>query len=88
MRHFIGHFLFENWPLPTFDMELVRNREVFAREKSQKWRKIGHLPTFCPLLKIKVARLKPLGRKGLRVFWPLSHFLSSLKCEKNVKNYI
>ena len=44
--------------------------------------KTGHLPTFCPLLFSKVARLKPLRPKGLRVFWPLSHFFSSLKCEK------
>lgn len=46
------------------------------------------LATFCPLLFSKVARLKPLRPKGLRVFWPLSHFFSSLKYEKNIKNYI
>jgi hypothetical protein len=43
----------------------------------------------CPLLFSKVARLKPLRPKGLRVFWPVSHFFSSLKCEKKIlKNYI
>lgn len=46
------------------------------------------MATFCPLLFSKVARLKPLRPKGLRVFWPLSHFFSSLKCEKKILKFI
>ena len=78
----LATFSLKTGHLPTFDLELARNLQKFTRKKGRKWRKTGHLPTFCPLLFSKVARLKPLRPKGLRVFWPLSHFFSSLKCEK------
>nr|DAV85489.1 MAG TPA: hypothetical protein [Caudoviricetes sp.] len=38
----------------------------------KNWPFAHFLPTFIS----KVARLKPLRPKGLRVFWPLAHFFS------------
>ena len=46
----------------------------------------GHLPTFCPLLKMDLATRKPSIYAGLRAFWPLSHFFSLFKRDKkNIK---
>ena len=54
---------------------------MYGRKIGEKLAIAHFLPTFIS----KVARLKPLRPKGLRVFWPLAHFL--IKCEKNIKNY-
>ena len=68
MRHFIGHFLFENWPLPTFDMELVRNREVFAREKKSKMEKNRLFAHFLPTFENKSGQAETVGAQGFAGF--------------------
>lgn len=86
MRHFIGHFLFENWPLPTFDIELVRNREVFAREKSQKWRKNWPFAHFLPTFIFKSGQAETVGAQGFAGFlatFPL--FYLHLNAKKMLK---
>nr|DAZ29599.1 MAG TPA: hypothetical protein [Caudoviricetes sp.] len=45
----------------------------------------AHLPTLCPLLKIKVGSRKALILLGLRVFCPLSHFYFYLIAIKNIE---
>ena len=44
----------------------------------KNWPFAHFLPTFI----FKSGQAETVAPKGLRVFWPLSHFFSSLKCEK------
>ena len=46
------------------------------------------MPTFCPVLKIKVGTLKPLILLGLRTFCPFSHFFLSFNAIKKIKKII
>lgn len=46
----------------------------------------GHLPTFCPLLKTKVASKKPLKINGLRALCPLAHFFFLFYKKIKLKN--
>ena len=67
-------------------VNFVKMAGYFCVNFEEFWSVFGHLPTFCPLLKTKVATQKPRIYAGLRGFWSKTHFYFYLIVKKKLIN--
>lgn len=67
-------------------VNFVKMAGYFCVNFEEFWSISGHLPTFCPLLKTKVATEKPRIYAGLRGFWSKTHFYFHLIVKKKLIN--
>lgn len=65
-------------------VNFVKMAGYFCVNFEEFWSIFGHLPTFCPLLKTKVATQKPRIYAGLRGFWSKTHFYFYLIVKKKL----
>lgn len=67
-------------------VNFVKMAGYFCVNFEEFWSIFGHLPTFCPLSKTKVATQKPRIYAGLRGFWSKAHFYFYLIVKKKLIN--